>query len=164
MKLHTAILLFFSLSISTIGFAAVGNFSGHWVANSGKLSSTIGLSADCTKVEIVIEQTETQLLTKLYNAECALFGSKWGPVPQEIRDGKVYEQGELVGTITEDTLMTLSTSGTYQYAYNLRLKKTADGKETLDSYYGAKGAVGAMVTEATHQRVDHFVFNILSKF
>ncbi|MEN0058461.1 MAG: hypothetical protein AAGB31_06475 [Bdellovibrio sp.] len=131
---------------------AVANFSGHWIANEGKLTSTVGMSADCTKVEIIIEQTETQIKTRLYDAKCSLFGSKWGPVVQEIRDGKVYEEGVEVGTITEDTMITVSNSGTYQYAYNLRLKTNAQGQIILESYYGTKGSLGSMVTQALHNR------------
>ena len=74
-------------------------------------------------------------------------------VVQEIRDGKIFEQGEEVGTIDDTTMITVSRSGSYQYAYNLRLHKSAEGIETLESYYGTKGIIGAMITEAMHEKV-----------
>jgi hypothetical protein len=149
--------------IQTIGFilflssgaSALANFTGHWIATNGKVSSTVGLSSKCSKVEIDIVQTEDAIQTKIYNATCDSFGSKWGPITQTIKNGKVYEQDEEVGKINEDTMITISTSGSYQYAYNLKLIKGADGKTQLMSYYGVKGAVGAMVTEATHDLQRH---------
>ncbi len=129
---------------------AIANFTGHWIATSGKLSSNVGLSAKCTKVEIEIVQTQGVIETKIYDATCGMFGSKWGPIKQDIKDGKIYEAGVEVGTINDDTMITVSTSGTYQYAYNLKLIQSADGKKQLMSYYGTKGGIGAMVTEATH--------------
>lgn len=127
------------------------NFSGHWVANSGKVSSNIGLNSPCSKVEILIQHTDDQIRTEYYKSDCQMFGAKWGPVVQNIKDGKVFENGVEVGTITEDTLMTTSTSGTYKYAYNLKLKVSDEGELILNSYYGTQGAIGAMATEAQHQ-------------
>lgn len=130
----------------------IANFSGHWIASEGKVSSNIGLNSKCSKVEILIEQTETEIITNLYNAECDMFGSKWGPIHQEIRGGKIFENDLEVGTITEDTLRTTAPSGAYQYAYNLRLLNSPEGKKILQSYYGTRGAVGAMAIEALHQK------------
>ncbi|MGZ3725759.1 MAG: hypothetical protein ACXWPX_08180 [Pseudobdellovibrio sp.] len=131
----------------------VANFSGHWIANEGKVSSTVGLNSKCSKVEIEIEQTATEILTKVYDAQCDMFGSKWGPIHQQIKDGKVYEQGEEVGTISGDTLITVSQSGSYQYAYNLKIATLPNGQKTLQSYYGTKGGVGAIVIEAVGRQV-----------
>ncbi len=132
---------------------AIANFSGHWIATDGKVSSNIGLNSNCSRVEILIQQSETEILTQVYNAECNLFGSKWGPIRQQIRDGKVYEQDEEVGTISTDTMITISASGTSKYAYNLKLVQNADGTKSLKSYYGTQGAIGAIATEATHHLV-----------
>jgi hypothetical protein len=147
------ILAFFPIFLRAQTQQPIANFSGHWVAQSGALSSTIGIKAQCSNVDIVIEQTDTQILTKSYKSDCGLWGVHWGPIPQEIRNGKIYEKGVEVGTITSDTLITVSTDGSYKYAYNLRLKKAADGHVVMDSYYGTQGAAGAIVTEATHEKV-----------
>jgi hypothetical protein len=139
--------LFLVSSIAVQAFA-VANFSGHWVATNGKVSSNVGLSADCKSVEIFIEQTETSIVTKTYRADCGTLGTKWGPVRQEIRGTQIFEEGDLVGTISGDTLMTTSKSGTAAYAYNLKLIRTANGELILKSYYGTKTAIGAIATEA----------------
>lgn len=128
----------------------VADFTGRWVAAAGTISSTIGLSSKCSSVEIEIIQTVDVIETKLYKATCDLFGSTWGPITQEIRNGKIYEDGEEVGTITKDTMITVSTSGTMQYAYNLKLIQSPSGQKQLMSYYGTRGGVGAIVTEAIH--------------
>lgn len=142
--------IFLLILVLPLQSMAIANFTGHWIANSGKLSSNVGLSANCTKVEIEIVQTQDVIETKIYDATCGIFGSKWGPIKQDIKDGKIFEAGVEVGTINEDTMITVSTSGTYQYAYNLKLIRSADGRKQLMSYYGTKGGIGAMVTEATH--------------
>jgi hypothetical protein len=113
---------------------AVADFSGTWVASSGTVSSTIGISSTCTKITIQVVQTATEIRTDVYNAECTSFGSKWGPITQYIRAGKVFERDsngdeEEVGTISEDTLITVSNSGTMQYAYNLKLVPQPDGSK-----------------------------------
>ncbi len=132
---------------------AVANFSGHWVADSGTVSSNIGLNSKCSKVEIIIEQTEKTILTKKYQADCALYGTKWGPIPDDYENGKVFEDGVEVGTVSDTTLMTLTRSGSAQYAYNLKLSQAATGEWQLQSYYGTKTAAGAMATEATLRKV-----------
>jgi hypothetical protein len=102
---------------------ARANFSGHWVANSGKVSSNVGISASCSKVEIIIEQNEKEFITKKYESTCNFFGSQWGPVKQDLNGEQVLEQGEVVGSISDDTLITTAPSGTAAYAYNLKLVK-----------------------------------------
>lgn len=155
MKSILALILLLVLSSISQGQQAktVANFSGHWIATDGKVSSNVGLNSACTQVEILIQQTETEILTEVYNAECKLFGSKWGPIHQQIRDGKVYEQDEEVGMISSDTLITTSTSGTSKYAYNLKLIQNSDGIKSLKSYYGTQAAIGAIAIEATHQLI-----------
>lgn len=137
---------------------AVADFSGTWVAPAGTVSSTVGISSTCTKITIQVVQTATEIRTEIYNAECKSYGSKWGPITQYIRNGKVFERDgngneEEVGTISEDTLITVSQSGTMQYAYNLKLVPQPDGSKKMMSYYGTKGPIGAIVTEGTHNLV-----------
>lgn len=144
--------VFFSMQASQA--FAVADFSGHWIANSGKVSSNIpGLSANCSRVEIVIEQNEHALITRRYETDCQLFSTHWGPVQEDIQGTQVLEQGEIVGSISDDTLMTTSPSGTAAYAFNLKLIHDSQGSVILKSYYGTKTAVGAMATEADLHRV-----------
>lgn len=138
--------------VSTVAFARA-NFSGHWVAQSGSVSSNVGLSSKCSKVEIVIEQSETSLVTKKYESTCDLYGSTWGPVQEDFIGDQVLEQGTPVGKITDDTLITVAPDGTAEYAFNLRLKKDASGEVVLESYYGVRNSVGAIATEAILHRV-----------
>lgn len=141
------ILAALALVLPALSFAA--DFTGHWLANDGKVSSNVGISGKCTKVEIVIEQTPDALVTKSYVAKCNLFDTDWGPIRQDVKNGKVYEGKEEVGTFDGTTLKTISKDGQYNYAYNLRIGQAADGTPTLQTYYGAQGGVGAMVVEAT---------------
>jgi hypothetical protein len=147
----------FVLALPSAAFA-VADFSGTWVASAGTVSSTVGISSTCTKITIRVVQTATEIRTDLYNAECKSYGSKWGPILQYIRAGKVFERDsdgneDEVGTISDDTLITVSQSGTMQYAYNLKLVPQPDGSKKLMSYYGVKGAIGAIVTEGTHDLI-----------
>jgi hypothetical protein len=142
------ILLAALLSLPALASAPVADFSGHWAATEGKVSSPIpGLSGDCTRLELVIEQDAARIETKKYSAACALFSSDWGPVAQTIRDGKVYEGDKQVGTIDATTMITVAQDGNVAYAYNLRLGADAEGAY-LDTYYGTKNAVGSVVIEA----------------
>jgi hypothetical protein len=149
-------IILLSILLTTPAFAT-GDFSGHWLATTGKLSSTVGLKADCTKIEIVVEQRADALVTKQYRADCGTYGPHWGPVTQTIKNGKVFEGEDEdeteVGTITDDTLITVSNSGGVAYAYNMKLHPKADGSVTLQSYYGVKNAVGTIVIEGDLQRV-----------
>ena len=154
MKYKYLFLILLSNIAPTFTFAetkSYANFTGHWIATDGKVSSNVGLNSNCKKVEIIIEQNENEILTKLYNAECSLYGSKWGLIKQTIRDGKIFEGEDEVGTITDDTLITVSTSGGYQYAYNLKFITLTNGQKILKSYYGTKSFIGAIATEANHQ-------------
>jgi len=143
----TSFLLTFTNAASA-NAEGIANFSGHWIASVGKVSSNVGLSSNCSRVEIIIEQSDTAILIKKYNAECAMFGSSWGPVSMEIKGTKVFENGEEVGHISADTLITISQEPSAAYAFNLKLISDASGKPIMESYYGVKNGVGAIATEA----------------
>ncbi len=147
---------FLALALWLFSFSAnaddIANFSGHWVASSGKVTSTIGLTDTCSRVEIVIEQTADQLITKSYKSDCNRYGSKWGPVTEILKNGKVYEDENEVGTIDSTTMTTKSADGATAYLYNLQLTKEASGTIALKSVYGAQSSVGTITTEATLTR------------
>lgn len=142
------------MSLISLGINAhaIGDFSGHWVTDSGEVVSDLGLNSKCTGIEIVIEQTASEMITKQYTSTCALFGSSWGPMVQEIKDGKVFEQGEEVGTVDDTTLVSIAPSGTAVYIYNLKLVPSANGEMELESVYGVKNSLGTIRTEARLKR------------
>lgn len=131
---------------------AIGDFSGHWVAEHGEVVSQIGLNSQCSRVEIIIEQTPTAVITKKYTSTCDLYGSSWGPVEQTVMDGKVYEHGEHVGTVDETSLISLAPSGTVAYHYNLHLVSGPNGEIELESEYGAQNFLGTLMTVARLKR------------
>lgn len=145
-------ILFIIASLLSTTALAVGDFSGHWVAEEGEVTSQIGLNSKCSRVEIIIEQTATAVITKKYSSTCDMFGSSWGPVEQAILDGKIYEHGEPVGTIDETSLNSAAQDGTVLYHYNLRLVAGANGKMELESEYGTQNFVGKLITVARLKR------------
>jgi hypothetical protein len=146
-NLLISVILFTSLSS-----LAVGDFSGHWVAEGGEVTSDVGLNSKCSRVEIVIEQTQSAVITQKYSSSCNLFSSEWGPMEQLFADGKIYEQGEEVGTIDDSSLTSIAPSGTAFYLYNMRLVPGASGEIELESEYGVKNAVGTILTTARLKR------------
>lgn len=139
--------IFFILFLSFIqNVQAIGDFSGHWIANSGEVKSNIGLSSTCSKIEVIIEQTETEIVTKRYESTCDLYSSSWGPVAQTIADGKVYEDDLQVGIVDDTTLVSTAPSGTAAYIYNLILGVDSKGERTLTVEYGVKNYVGTIIT------------------
>jgi len=132
---------------------AVADFTGHWRATNGKVSSTIGITANCSRVEITIRQTATALLTEKYESDCGLYGSNWGPVKEDLHGSQVSEQGTVVGSISDTTLKTVSQDGGINYAYNLRLIAGPNGQPQMESYYGTQNGAGAIVIEATLEKI-----------
>jgi hypothetical protein len=149
----TKLLIFLSVNLFfTLPAMALADFSGHWVGD-GKINSNIGLNSTCSKIEIVISQTATTLVTEKYVSTCKLFGSSWGPVEMTIQGGDVFEDGEQVGTINDDTLLTIEPSGTVAYAFNLKLVPKGDGTMALQTYYGTQNSIGGMATEGLLHKV-----------
>lgn len=147
-------ILFLGFTSFSVSAFAVANFTGHWVSNSGKVSSNVGLGANCTKIEIIIEQTETEIVTKKYHSTCGFFGSDWGPNTMQIQNGKVFENGDEVGYVNDTTLISITPDVNVLYAFNLKLTQTADGKPAVQSYYGVKNGVGAIATEGILEKVE----------
>jgi hypothetical protein len=146
---------FSALILLTPALTFGADFTGRWSANVGKVSSNVGLSSNCTKVEIDIEQRPATLTVKRYHSDCGPYGSTWGPDAMTLKaDGKVFEgeDEDEVGTLTGNTLMTISHEGGTAYAFNLKLIQLPDGSETLESYYGVHNGTGAIVTEADLKR------------
>ena len=128
------------------------NFSGHW-KGAGLMSDTQGNKTPCSEIEIVIRQTPDSMKIELYNAQCGQLNSNWGPYVMGLKNGKVFdgEDDEQIGEIRGNIMKTLSGSS-IQYAFNLRLNEAPLNKEpktapTLDSYYGVRNALGAIVIE-----------------
>ena len=140
--------IFFFLAIAHATPAFAAGFSGHWTATTGTVSSNVGLHSTCTQISIDITEAPGQLTISRYHSECSYFGSNWGPDVMTIKEGKVFEGEDEVGTISDDTLLTVSQDGGAAYAFNLKLLKNADGSETLQSYYGVRNSTGAIATEA----------------
>ena len=131
---------------------AIGDFSGHWISEGGEVVSDLGLNSKCSRIEIVIEQTDIEIVTKQYTSTCDLFGSSWGPMVQQIENGKVFEHGEEVGTVDDTTLVSVAPSETVFYLYNLQLVPAADGSMELESVYGVKNYLGTIRTMAHLKR------------
>ena len=157
-NLYRQILLILSISIlSTFAYGAVVQLAGHWVADAGTVSSNIGISGKCSKIEIIIEQTDSYVLTKKYTAECGMgniMGSTWGPVRDDIKDGKIYEAGNEVGTIDATTMRTTAPDSGANYAYNLRIRTGSDGQPEMETYYATQNAVGAIAIEGILHKVN----------
>ena len=136
-----ALVLFPLLSFS----AGPVNFSGHW-KGAGLMSDTKGNKTPCSEVEIVIRQTPDSMKIELYNAQCGQLNSNWGPYVMGLKNGKVFEEDEQIGEIQGNIMKTLSGSSV-QYAFNLRLNEASKTPPTLDSYYGVRNALGAIVIE-----------------
>ena len=75
-----------------------------------------------------------------------------------IKKGKVYKEEDEIGELTGNLLRTLDTSGGVQYAFNLKLipgatvtppfdAPSATIPPTLETYYGVKSMMGAIVIE-----------------
>jgi hypothetical protein len=136
-----AFLLFPLLSLG----ASPVNFSGHW-KGPGIMSDTKGNKTPCSEIEIVIRQTPDSMKIELYNAQCGQLNSNWGPYLMSLKNGKVFEDDEQIGEIQGNIMKTLSGSSV-QYAFNLRLNESPKTTPTLDSYYGVRNALGAIVIE-----------------
>ncbi len=146
-----------ALSLGLANAAYAVDFSGHWVG-SGQIIEVVPFvgtkTSPCARIEISIEHLTEKLTTKHYKADCGFVGPDWGPNVMEIRGTEVFEDDEKTGTLIDDTLLTLDASGGVQYAYNLRLKKPAEGQpEVLESYYGVKSMAGTIVIEGGLKRV-----------
>lgn len=131
---------------------AVGDFSGIWVGE-GEVSGVAGLGSKCSKVEIIVEQTETSVFTKKYESTCDLYGSTWGPIQQDYHDGQVFENGEPVGIIDDTHMTSTAPDGGAIYIYNLTLVPGPNGTFELDSEYGVQNFVGTLMTRARLKRV-----------
>jgi hypothetical protein len=144
--------LFILLLSLTFKSWAVANFEGRWIATEGEVVSTLGLNSKCSRIEIIIKQTTNEIITEKYESTCELYGSTWGPVLQTIKDGKVYEHDELVGTIDEESLLTTAPSGTVFYIYNLSLISDSSGQIQLKAEYGVRNYLGTLLTTARLSR------------
>jgi hypothetical protein len=141
------------------GSSETVNFSGDW-NGTGQLIGTNGSKTACSKIRIKIDHqvsTNPQLLTvKVYDATCGYFGPEWGPYPFEIRDGKVFEDGEETGTLEGNLFKSLQASGGVQYAFNMKLVAGVQpSDDVLRSYYGVRNGLGAMVIEGDLKRAQH---------
>jgi hypothetical protein len=153
MKLNLKRILFLLLLAQSLSVYAVGNFAGHWISESGKVTSNIGVNGNCSKIEIVITQDSSAVVTKSYHAECGTYSSDWGPVPEDIHGGKIFENGDEVGTIDETTLKTSAPDSGVIYNYNLSLMPSSQGSEKMHSLYGTQNFVGSITIEADMVRV-----------
>ena len=138
------------------GAAEMVNFSGDWWG-TGQMTGKNGQTTPCSKIRIKIDHQANsvpQILTvKLYDATCGLISPEWGDYPFEIRDGKVFEDGEETGSLEGNLFKSLQASGGVQYAFNMRLVSgTQPTDDILRSYYGVRNGFGVIVIEGDLKR------------
>ena len=138
-------------SMLSIPAFAVGHFAGHWESVSGKVSSNIGINSNCSKIEVVIVQDSRSLTTKSYNAVCGTYSADWGPVTEDLQGNKVLENGDVVGSITEDSLTTSAPDSGVLYNYNLKLTPGSQG--LMHVVYGVQNFAGTITIEGDLKKV-----------
>ena len=158
MNLRTALgVLFLSLLTANVARAADPvNFSGDWWGTGEMIGKNVKKTA-CTKIRLKIDHQANaapQILTvKIYDATCGLISPEWGDYPFEIRDGKVFEDGEETGSLEGNLFKSLQASGGVQHAFNMRLVSGAQpAEDVLRSYYGVKNGLGVIVIEGELKR------------
>ncbi|MEI8346397.1 MAG: hypothetical protein WCG27_02950 [Pseudomonadota bacterium] len=143
------IFLFFLFTFQI--FAA--DLSGTW-QGPGEVTFSFGKKMPCSKITIRINHGPHQLMVSSYQARCGLLQPDWGPRPFDLADGKVYEDGEQIGTFDGHLFKTLATATGVQYAFNFKVNDDQNGNpETLQTYYGTRNLSGAVVVEGVLKRV-----------
>jgi hypothetical protein len=147
-----ASILVLNCGLGFSAFAQTADFSGHWVGTGTIYQKPLLVGnptqSPCSKIELWMEQTAATLTTRHYTATCGAISPDWGPDVMQIKDGKVIEQGDEIGTLKGDTLITVDDTGSVSYAFNLKVTGTGD-QRTLHSYYGVKNGMGTIVIEGT---------------
>ena len=138
---------FIFLVYSVTSKATLADFSGTWVG-LGSVTSTFGVKGKCSSLEIEIQQTPNELRVNRYHAACDLLDTDWGPSSQQIRDGKLYESGEEVGSIYGTSAV--SSAADSGVLYILNLKKVSDTE--LNVTYGTQNFVGTITIEGPLHR------------
>jgi hypothetical protein len=91
------------------------------------------------------------LTTKSYNAVCGTYSADWGPVTEDLQGSKVLENGDVVGSITEDSLTTSAPDSGVVYNYNLKLTSGSQG--LMHVVYGVQNFAGTITIEGDLKKV-----------
>ena len=118
------------------------DLTGHWVGK-GKSTSTFGVNADCSSIDIEITQTQTEFIIQKYRALCGIQDSDWGPNHMQIKGADVYENGEIVGHIDENGIETASPDSGVLYVFNLKKITNVDGSTSVQAKYSTQNAIGS---------------------
>ncbi len=126
------ILLFFGVLTISISSFAVVDFNGHWKSSTGMMTTSKDQKTPCTNIEIVMKQEEGEIVFNVDHEE--------------------------IGTLKGDTLITSEAIGGAVYAFNLKSKienenENENENPVLQSYYGTKNLLGAIVIEGNLELV-----------
>jgi hypothetical protein len=123
-------------------------FTGHWVG-IGHLAG-VGLSMDCTKVEMTVQQTADQFVIQNYAASCGIANMNWGPNTMQVQGSKVLDQGDEIGTLTDTELKTSEVESGVNYIFNLKLipATSPTGQTILQSTYAVENDTGTITVES----------------
>jgi len=89
-----------------------------------------------------------------YQARCSLLQPDWGPSDFDIHDGKVYQNGQQIGTFDGHLFKTMVSGSTVPYAFNFKVNDDTTGNPTtMQTYYATRNASGAIAVEGLLKRV-----------
>lgn len=154
--MKTAAWIAVGIAVLTSLSASDEALAGQWTTKSGFMTTQThdtSKKTPCSLIELTInlqlDQTPARITIDRYHAICDRLTSEWGPAVLDIEDGKVFENGKRMGTFDGETLLVRERGGGALYAFMLKLTPEADGKQSLETYYGVKHAAGTLVIEGT---------------
>ena len=154
MKMRLALLTLVSLSLPAFSFATA-DFTGRWISTTGTMTINYGLNIPCEKVNFAIEQTANKFAIKDFDAYCFTVGAAGAPAVLDISNGKLFQKGLEVGSISEDTIIMTVNPDLNPYALKLTMKKAADGHNYIESYFQTNNGFGYVWVKSNHENMLH---------
>jgi hypothetical protein len=142
--------LIFLFSPLTFAYDLSGTWSG-----AGKVTFSFGKTMPCSQIKIQFVQYvdgPEKLTVKRYEAWCSLLNPDWGPLSFELKENRVYLEGDEVGTYDGRLFKALMNDGSVQYAFNFLLKEDESGKISMQTYYATRNMMGAVAIEGELSR------------
>ena len=93
-----------------------------------------GNKRTCSEIFLALEQKEKEFRLFQGGYNCEDLKAQYAPFTLAIREGKVWDGAEEVGTITEDTFILQYYDKEEDYSFRLRLKRNASGLEYLEEW------------------------------
>ncbi|MGZ3692719.1 MAG: hypothetical protein ACXWQO_00495 [Bdellovibrionota bacterium] len=122
------------LLVALLPITAAANFEGRYQGPGQSISHKSGLKRACAEIFLNFQRKTGEVKILEGGYRCENLQASFDPFTMEVRDGKVYIEGEELGTFSENKLEIFFANKAEDFTYHWLLENSESGMSYLEEW------------------------------